>query len=256
MPFNGNSDLEIFEKIKSGKYDLESFPFDSISSEAKNLIKLCLNLDFQKRISAEEALKHSWFKNNKSKSLYNDIIDKNTIHKLMNNLKNYHYNSIIQEISLIYLIHNFCDNPEVSEACKLFNLIDTDHDGKISEKELLNGLKHFSQNKNLKEDVETIFRNIDANNNKVIEYEEFVKGAVDKTIFLTEEILRRAFIFFDKDCNGVISFDEIESILYNCIDCKSKIHDCLITIFSEINLKMGDIISFNDFKKIMEKILQ
>ena len=256
MPFNGNSDLEIFEKIKSGKYDLESFPFDSISSEAKNLIKLCLNLDCKKRISAEEALKHSWFKNNESKSLYNDIIDKNTIHKLMNNLKNYHYNSIIQEISLIYLIHNFCDNPEVSEACKLFNLIDTDHDGKISEKELLKGLKHFSQNINLKEDVETIFRNIDANNNRVIEYEEFVKGAVDKKIFLSEEILRRAFNFFDKDCNGVISFDEIESILYNCIDCKSEIHYCLSTIFSEINLKIGDIISFNDFKKIMEKILQ
>ena len=173
----------------------------------------------------------------------------------MNNLKNYHYNSIIQEMSLTYLIHTFCDNPEVSEACKLFNLIDTDHDGKISEKELLNGLKHFSQNNNLKEDVETIFRNIDANNNKVIEYEEFVKGVVDKKIFLSEEILRRAFDFFDKDCNGVISFDEIESILYNCIDCKSKIHDCLITIFSEINLKIGDIISFNDFKKIMEKIL-
>ena len=174
----------------------------------------------------------------------------------MNNLKNYHYNSIIQEISLIYLIHNFCDNPEVSEACKLFNLIDTDHDGKISEKELLKGLKHFSQNINLKEDVETIFRNIDANNNRVIEYEEFVKGAVDKKIFLSEEILRRAFNFFDKDCNGVISFDEIESILYNCIDCKSEIHYCLSTIFSEINLKIGDIISFNDFKKIMEKILQ
>ena len=48
------------------------------------------------------------------------------------------------------------------------------------------------------------------NNNGFIEYEEFVRAAINKEIFITDHILLFAFKYFDKDGSDEITFDEIE----------------------------------------------
>ena len=53
-PFGGRDDYEIMETVKKGKYDLSSPPFDTISENAKDLIKKMLTIDVNKRINAEE----------------------------------------------------------------------------------------------------------------------------------------------------------------------------------------------------------
>ena len=54
-PFGGDSDKEIMDKVAKGEYDLESSPFDTLSSSGKDLIKKLLIMDPKKRISAQEA---------------------------------------------------------------------------------------------------------------------------------------------------------------------------------------------------------
>ena len=58
---------------------------------------------------------------------------------------------------------------------------------------------HVSSSDNLIQDVDQIFKKIDGDNNGYIEYEEFVRAAVDKQMFLNENILKFAFRYFDKD---------------------------------------------------------
>ena len=41
-PFSGEKDSEILQKIKVGKYDMNKKPFDTVSKEAKNLIRKLL----------------------------------------------------------------------------------------------------------------------------------------------------------------------------------------------------------------------
>ena len=179
-PFGGENDQEILLNVSRGVFDLKSHPFNSLSPEVINLIKSLLTVDSSKRLSAEQALNHPWFIQNNSKKLFNQIKDTNLIQEFIENLKSYKCDTIIQETALAYLVHNYSQREDVINACKLFNQIDVSGDGKINKKELLKGLKERIQSDTLEQDVEMIFKNIDADNNGFIEYEEFVRAAVNK----------------------------------------------------------------------------
>ena len=255
-PFPGDSDKEIMDKVALGKYDLEESPFDQLSNAGKDLIKKLLVKDPKKRITASEALNHAWFKENKSKELFNRIKDQSILKKLIKNLKAYHRDSIIQETALAYLVHNFPQMKDVVNACKLFNQIDVNGDGKINKDELLKGLQNKIKSDTLKKDVDIIFHNIDMDNNGYIEYEEFVRGAVSKERFMNTKVIEFAFRYFDKDGSGEITFDEIEAVFKDSIQDKSKVHESLKKIIAEVDTNGDGIFSFNEFADIMKKMLK
>ena len=57
-PFNGQTEDDIMKKIKIGTFEMTKYPWGIISQEAKDLINDLLQLKPNKRITAEEALKH------------------------------------------------------------------------------------------------------------------------------------------------------------------------------------------------------
>jgi len=255
-PFAGESDKEIMEQVAQGKYDLSSSPFNRISKSCIDLIKKLLIMEPEKRITAQEALMHPWFKEQKSKELFNQIKDEATLRKLIANLKSYKRDSIIQETALAYLVHNFPQMKDVVNACKLFNQIDVNGDGKINQEELYKGLKSKIKSSTLEKDVAQIFKNIDMDNNGYIEYEEFVRAAVSKEKFLNTNVLKFAFRYFDKDDSGEITFDEIESVFKESIADKSKVRESLTQIIKEVDTNGDGVIDFNEFVAIMKKMLK
>jgi calcium-dependent protein kinase len=255
-PFAGENTDEIIEKIKKGSYDLKSHPFDTLSANAKDLIQKLLTKDVNQRISAVEALNHPWFEEQKSKELYNEIINSNIIEKLLTNLKNYKKNSIIQETALAYLVHNFPQMKDVINACKLFNQIDINGDGKITEEELYKGLSQKIKSNSLKDDVKDIYKKLDMDDDGYIEYEEFVRAAVSKEKFMGDNVLKFAFRFFDKDNSGKITFDEIERIFKKGVTDKDHVEKSLSKIINEVDLNRDGKISFDEFAKVMKKMLE
>ena len=255
-PFAGENTDEIIEKIKKGSYDLKSHPFDTLSANAKDLIQKLLTKDVNQRISAVEALNHPWFEEQKSKELYNEIINSNIIEKLLTNLKNYKKNSIIQETALAYLVHNFPQMKDVINACKLFNQIDINGDGKITEEELYKGLSQKIKSNSLKDDVKDIYKKLDMDSDGYIEYEEFVRAAVSKEKFMGDNVLKFAFRFFDKDNSGKITFDEIERIFKKGVTDKDNVEKSLNKIINEVDLNRDGKISFDEFAKVMKKMLE
>ena len=255
-PFAGENDKEIMDRVATGKYDLQASPFNKVSKHCIDLIQKLLTMDPKKRLSAQEALNHPWFKDNRSKELYNQIKDESTLKKLIANLKAYKRDSIIQETALAYLVHNFPQMKDVVNACKLFNQIDVNGDGKVNKSELLKGLQSKIKSDTLTEDVDQIYKNIDMDNNGYIEYEEFVRAAVSKERFLNENVLRFAFRYFDKDGSGEITFDEIEAIFKESVTVKTNVHDSLKKIIDEVDTNGDGIISFTEFSDIMKKMLK
>ena len=255
-PFGGDNDKEIMEKVIIGKYDLENSPFDKLSKSGKDLIQKLLMIEPNKRLSAEQALSHPWFKENKSKELFNKIKDESTIKKMIQNLKLYKRDSIIQETALAYLVHNFPQMKDVVNACKLFNQMDVDGDGKINKKEFLKGLQSKISSDTLKSDVDTIFKNIDMDNNGYIEYEEFVRAAVNKEHFIDKRVIQFAFKYFDKDDSGEITFDEIEAVFKESVADQKNVHEALKKIIDEVDTNGDGIISFQEFADIMKKMLK
>ena len=97
-PFDGNNNKTIINKILIGEYD---------KTKLEKRYRACIDLidkspekDISKRIRADAALKHKWFKINKSKEIKVDIEDPKIIEKFWTNLKNYKKSSQIQELAL------------------------------------------------------------------------------------------------------------------------------------------------------------
>ena len=255
-PFGGQDDNDIMERVATGIYDLESPPFDKLSSSALDLIRNLLNMDVKQRFTAEQALNHPWFKENKSQELYNKINDSETMKNLILNLKSYKRTSVIQETALAYLVHHFPQIKDVINSCKLFNQMDKSGDGKITKAELLKGLSERYKSKTLEQDVDAIYKNLDMDNNGYIGYEEFVRAAVSKEYFVKDNVLRFAFRYFDKDDSGEITFDEIENLFTQSIPDKSKVHETLKSIIQEVDRNNDDKITFEEFSVVMKKMLK
>lgn len=62
-PFWDDDQGRMFELIKKGRYDYPSPEWDSVTPAAKELINKMLTLDQNKRLTAEEVLKHPWIQN-------------------------------------------------------------------------------------------------------------------------------------------------------------------------------------------------
>ena len=255
-PFGGRDDYEIMETVKTGKYDLTSPPFNTISDQAKDLIKKTLTMDPNKRITAEEALNHPWFKNNKSKELFNRVKDQNTIKDFIDNLKRYKRTSVIQETALAYLVRHFTQIKDVVNACKLFNQIDHSQDGKITKDELFKGINAIYKSSTLKKDIDDIFKNLDMDNDGYIGYEEFVRGAVNKEYFVQPNVLKFAFRYFDKDDSGEITFDEIKELFYESVPDKNQVNEVLNAIIKEVDVDNNKKIDFEEFTYVMKGMIK
>ena len=260
-PFFGNTDSEIMYRIKSGKYDLSKYPWSVVSKEAKDLIKALLQPNPNMRLSAEQALKHPWFSSKKVKALDKlNNLSKNRTQKLVENLTKYKSDNILRCAVIAYLVHNNTQLSQAHDAIKLFNQIDENGDGKITREELYNGLQQYlkGQGDKLKDDVELIFNNIDTDHNGFIEYEEFIRAAIDKEYFLSNNFIKFAFNYFDRDKNGDVTFEEIKNLFCQSEKNKNNIFaiDQLKKSFEEIDVNNDGSLSFEEFVQMMKNIIE
>ena len=256
-PFIGGNEEERKKNILYENFDVDSKPFDKISLECKKLLRNLLKSNPVHRPSAEEVLKDIWFEKNNSKKLFYNITRESTLEKLITNIKNYKNTSIFQKYTISYLIHNFPQLNDVKNSAKLFYMIDTDGDGKITKEELFKGLNNIVNNKIPEKEFDILFKHIDLNNNGFIDYEEFIAASVNKNIFMRNNILLFAFKFFDKDDSGEITFDEIETMFKEAVnDGKTDVHQALKKIIQEIDLNIDGKISFEEFSIFVKQLIK
>ena len=265
FPFTGKNGDEIFENIKKCEYDKKVlYDNKNISKEARDLIFKLLIINPNERIDSNSVLNDVWFKKLKIKEKLSEL-KPNTIKSLLNNIKNYKPNKILQQVSIAYIVHNNPNLIDVVNANILFLKIDENNDGVIEKKEFFSQLKKLfidniddNNNENNIEInnnfLEEIFNLIDTDKNGNIEYEEFLRAAIDKKILIEDKNLKFAFDFFDKDKSGFITLDKIFEIFNkNNENLASK--EEFKKIIDEVDLNKDGIIDFKEFKIMMEKFL-
>lgn len=60
LPFNGKTETQMFQKIKSGEFHESPLNSYQVSQEGRNFLRCCLQVDPSKRFTATQALKHPW----------------------------------------------------------------------------------------------------------------------------------------------------------------------------------------------------
>jgi len=87
--------------VKSGKYDFPKEEWDSVTDEAKDLIKNMLKFAPKDRFSAEQSLSHKWFKKFETATGKLPGLNSNTI----SNIKKFHNENKLQQATLSYIVN-------------------------------------------------------------------------------------------------------------------------------------------------------
>ena len=244
-PFDGKSNREIMEKIKTGIFLKSEKRWKKASREVRDLINKLLIVEPEKRLTAFEALKHPWFKVSNSNILYNNI-SKEDVLNCISNLLNYTIKSKFEELVLAYIVHNL-PRPKQTKSCiKLFKLANKNEDGKLLRTELRQTLLNFVSEEFL-QNYDDIFSLLDGDNNGYIDYEEFLRATLDRSLLVNERMLKLAFSFFDKEKTGFISKDRIMNYFIGT----NMTEEIFNFIFDEIDLDKDGRINLRDFKEMM-----
>ena len=246
-PFNGENDEEIFEAVLKGDFEFPNDEWDSVSDDAKKLIKKMLTKNPKKRISALDSLKDTWFKKNEEKS----DSDKKLAKNVLSNMKKFKKNRKLEKATISFIINQLVQKEERSELEKQFKEWDTNGDGVLSRDEIIRGYKK-TYGKVDENEIDNMIKSIDLDGNGVIDYNEFLTCSMNKEKILRTENLEICFKAFDLDSSGKISLDEIYAIFKK----GSKETEDLEAFKEMINDadENGDgEISLEEFKEIMKK---
>jgi len=250
-PFKGKTIEGLFENILKVKPEMNKHAFSNVSKEAKELITKLLDKDPNTRPSALEALSHPWFK----KFEKEDMICKERLSLFINNLKSYKNDYKLQQAAIAVIVHNMPSNEEIKELEKAFRMIDENGDGKLNKDELIKGFINIygKSEKDATALIENIFKVVDADKNGFIQYEEFIRACIKKENLLSDNYLSFAFKFFDRDQSGFITTSEIKEIF--CSGNAINNNKVIEKIISEVDLDGDGQVSFEEFKIMMNKIL-
>ena len=255
-PFVGENEDEIFENILKQDLNLNVPQLKNISESCKDLINQLLEKDANKRINAEDALKHDFFTSGinvgnllKGKFKENSDYLKQMFNKKGTQLRGKKKSSKFRDVVIAYIALNFSEQDVEKKAKQIFM-------------EMSGGNKHYLITKDTfvpkmekifkgltKNEIEELFDSIDENETGNIEYEELIRALTDKEKLLSDKNLKEAFNFFDKDNSGSITWNEIAEIVYP----EGKIPKNTIKEFlNEIGEQDENMkIDYFEFKKIL-----
>ena len=206
-PFNGDSDEEIYEAVLKGDFEFPDEEWDSVSENAKLLIKKMLNKNPKKRLSALDSLKDIWFK----KNLEKEETDKKLAKNVLSNMRKFKKNRKLEKATISFIINQLILKDERSELEKQFKEWDTNGDGVLSREEIIKGYKK-TYGKVDENEIDNMIKSIDLDGNGVIDYNEFLSCSMNKDKILRNENLELCFKAFDLDNSGKISLNEIYAI--------------------------------------------
>jgi len=250
-PFYGPTNTHILRAVQKGVYSLELKAFKTVSDDVKDLIKKLLVKDPKKRLTSEEAYNHPWIQrqvasDHDTTELNSDVFDSMMSFLDTQKLKR----------AALTLIASQIPETEIDSLRQTFIKMDANGDGTLTMEELKDGLHQISTvtGKDIKEgDLETLMGAMDANNNGCLDYTEFLAVCMQSYSYLKEANLKAAFRYFDRDGNGKITTEEIQSILggddINIALTEGEIHNMI----KECDVDGDGAIDYAEFMRMMQK---
>ena len=247
FPFDGETDNDIYKAVMKKKFVFNDKDWKNISNNAKDLIKNML-CEEDKRYSAEQVLKHPWI----TKMSPNLRGAANKIS--LKHLENYKNNSNFKKFVLTYMATRLKEK-EINDLKEMFLEIDTNKDGTLSVSEIKQCLTKLSKQNKISltsKEIDDIFKSIDINNSKRIEYTEFITSMLEESSYCKEEKLIEIFRMLDKDGSGKISKYEVKKALNS-----QKVSESDLTNFMKnFDLNGDGEIDYYEFINGMSEVFQ
>ena len=245
-PFYGDTEEEIFEKIKKCEYDFSHPAFKKVSKNCKDLIRKLLEPKKQLRIKASEALRHPFFTESfDPNSAMTEDKDLNVLKQFTNPIN---YASKFHEAVIAFLSVNFITVDEENNLRTLFRYMDKDGKNAITKEEMKKCLEEINV-KVSDDELQKIFDSVDENGTGYIEYQEFIRNACDIKNLLSESNLKNVFHTISGN-KETITGEDIKNFIFHD---KTVHEDTLKEYFDQFGMKYEDTIIFDEFFAMMRK---
>ena len=246
-PFHGNSEEEIFQKIKKCEYSFKPVEFRDVSDNCKDLIRKLLEPKKRKRIKASEALRHPFFTTffNPNKAMTENK-DLNVLKNLINYKKGI---SKFHETIYAFLCNNFISIDEEKKLRAVFRYIDKEEKNLINKQNLKLALNEINI-EIPEEEYNNIFKQLDGNQNDIIEYQEFLRATCDKNTLLTEENLKNTFLALSGgEEKEFITGNDIKKFIFHDSNIQEQIFN---EYLEQFGMKIDDKINFEQFYNMIK----
>jgi len=244
-PFLADTDPQVLAMVRRGHFTFPQEDWHQVSDDAKQLIKKLLEMKPADRFTAEQALNHIWIK---EKAPHSSKEPLNTTS--VSNLKNFRSTNRFKKMALQVIATQLSED-KIENLRRQFLALDSNGDGRLSIKEISDGLKAAGMKDN---DLKNILAGVDCDGSGSIEYKEFLAATLDKKHYLQEDALWSAFCVFDRNGDGKICMDELRHVLEDdsvgeLIPGKQSVEE----IMKEIDVDGSGEIEFDEFVQMMRK---
>lgn len=239
FPFEPNKNEDLFQVIKTKKFDPELLYKADCSEEVIDLVQKTLEKDPSKRLSTQQCLEHPWitkyFVKNNSHLINNQTIS---------TLKDFSKKTALQK-EIYFFIAKISSEKEILELKRLFNELDVDNSGILTISEINQAFSQIGIDKN---DLQMIWDGLDFHKDGQINYTEFLAAMVSSYKFEKEEKIWSVFCYF-KENNPNDDYISVESLLKSAKALNLSLDENEIrNNFDKLEDKR---LNFEDFKKII-----
>jgi len=243
-PFYGDTDTQIFESVRTGRFDFPSPEWDNISDNAKKFITSMLKRDPSKRPSAATALEHPWIKElteprEKRKQRASIIFAPRSIAFIK-----YRDMQKLQKSALAFLAMN-CTNDDITSLKDIFDKIDVSNDGTITLQELDTCLENAHFPANISADLLKLREGLNISGEDSLIWRDFIALMMDKNLVMKEDNLRMVFEHFKKS-------DRDHIVISDIVELVGGSEEQAMDIMKLVDNNSDGRIDFTEFRKMME----
>jgi calcium-dependent protein kinase len=246
VPFEGNTNDIIQEKVVEGKFSMTGGLWNSVSSEAKDLIGLILR-PAETRIEASKALQHDWF----SRFDFTVQVSQDFVQAVLANVLKFQFSTKLQLAALTFISTQLLSLQDTKDLREVFRLMDKNGDGRISKTELVEVYRETMPPSEAEKAVNEIMARADTDGSGFMDYTEFLRASIDLNALLTEKLLAEVFSVFDRDGNGTITSQEIMKVLKGNSIGGEIDESAWVAIVAEVDRNGDGVIDINEFKEIL-----
>ncbi|CAB9502579.1 MAP kinase-activated protein kinase 2 (Fragment) [Seminavis robusta] len=247
-PFYGDSDAQIFDAVKVGKFDFPSPEWDDISQLAKDFVVSLLKKLPKDRPTAEQAMKLPWLINQ-----LGDELPKHTPALTLRRgdrgaeFSKYLGMKKLRKEALGCIASNLTQE-QVGYLGEIFKSIDKGGDGVLTLNELDQAIARGNIPASVQDDLRSLRDKLSLSEDATLNWKDFLSGTIDKTLAMREDNIRMVFNHFKQGADADhLKFEDVVEIFGGEAQA--------LEIIQFMDSDGDGVISFEDFRKAVEESL-